>query len=80
MSVSSILSRPPKLLPAHSLTAGVVLIPVGAMIQGMAGGILLGGGIGMLVMAAWDFGRLRFVACWRRRSDRGELAEEQPEQ
>ena len=61
----SILTRPPKLPPAVSLVVGLVCVPLGALIQGMPGGILVGGGVGALVMAAWDFGRLRFVA-WRR--------------
>jgi hypothetical protein len=80
MSASSILSRPPKFPPAHSLGLGVVLIPVGTWIQGMPGGILLGVGIGLLIMAAWDFTRLRCVAWWRRRAERAELASERPEQ
>jgi hypothetical protein len=62
---SSILSRPPKLPPAFSLVLGLVCIPLGVVIQGMPGGVLVGAGVGGLVMAAWDFSRLRFVA-WRR--------------
>jgi hypothetical protein len=44
---------------------GLVCIPLGALIQGMLGGVLIGGGVGALMMATWDFGRLRFAA-WRR--------------
>jgi hypothetical protein len=62
---SSILTRPRKLRPAVALMLGLVLIPLGAVIQGMLGGVLVGVGVGALVSAAWDFGRLRFVA-WRR--------------
>lgn len=65
MSSSSILDRPPRIPPTHSLAAGLALTPVGAAIQGLPGGILLGVGVGLLITAAWDFGRLRFVA-WRR--------------
>ena len=60
----SILTRPPKLPPAYSLTLALVCIPVGVVIHGMLGGVLIGAGIGGLLAAAWDFGRLRFVA-WR---------------
>jgi hypothetical protein len=51
--------------PAFSLMLGLVGIPLGAAIQGMLGGVLIGAGVGGLAAAAWDFGRLRFVA-WRR--------------
>jgi hypothetical protein len=61
----SILARPPKLPPRFSLMAGLVCIPLGAVIQGMFGGVMLGAGVGLLAAAAWDFSRLRFVA-WRR--------------
>jgi hypothetical protein len=61
----SILTRPPKLPPGLSLILGLAMIPPGVVIQGMPGGILVGGGVGFLLMSAWDFGRLRFVA-WRR--------------
>jgi hypothetical protein len=68
---SSILTRPPKLPPAFSLIVGLVCIPLGAVIQGMAGGVLIGVGVGALAMAAWDFGRLRFVTWRRGRTERG---------
>jgi hypothetical protein len=63
-SLYSILSRPPKLRPSVSLALGFGCIPLGLAIQGAIGGGLIGGGVGAILMAAWDFGRLRFVA-WR---------------
>jgi hypothetical protein len=72
MSLSSILSRPPKISPTKSLVIGLVLIPLGAVIQGLPGGVLLGIGLGLLLTAAWDFGRLRFMAWWRGRQSRKE--------
>ena len=68
---SSILTRPPKLPPAFSLMLGLVCIPLGAVIRGMLGGVLIGAGVGGLAAAAWDFGRLRFVAWRRGRAERG---------
>ena len=67
----SILTRPPKLRPAESLMLALVCIPLGLVIQGMMGGVLVGAGVGALIMAAWDFGRLRFVAWRRARAERG---------
>ncbi len=64
-SDNSFLSRPPKLPPLLSLFLGAISIPLGLALQGGIGGGLLGGGIACLLMAVWDFSRLRFVA-WRR--------------
>jgi hypothetical protein len=50
---------------------GLICIPLGALIQTMLGGVLVGAGVGALAMAAWDFGRLRFVAWRRRKVQRG---------
>jgi hypothetical protein len=68
---SSIFTRPPKLPPAVSLMLGFVCIPLGAVIQDTVGGVLVGGGVGALATAAWDFGRIRFVAWRRGRAKRG---------
>jgi hypothetical protein len=70
MGRSSILSRPAKIPPTTSLVIALGLIPLGAVIQGIAGGVLLGVGVGLLLTAAWDFGRLRFVGWWRSRANR----------
>ena len=48
---TTILTRPPKLPPLVSLVVGLICIPLGATIQGMLGGVLLGGGIGALLCA-----------------------------
>ena len=69
------LSRPPKLAPLVSLVIGIVWIPLGLIIKGTIGGGLVGGGIGFLLMAGWDFSRLRFVA-WRRAHPLRKSAEE----
>ena len=63
---NSIFTRPPKWPPGVSLVIGLICIPLGALIQGMLGGVLVGAGVGALIAAAWDFGRLRFVT-WRRK-------------
>jgi len=58
----SFLTRPPKIAPMFALGLGLIFIPLGLFIQDSVGGALLGGGIGCIIMAAWDTFRLRFFA------------------
>ena len=75
--VRSLLTRPDKVPPLFSLIVGIVLFPVSFVALGenspqgrlVAGG-LLGGGIGLLIVSAWDAGRRR-LARWLFPSERG---------
>ena len=64
----SFLTRPPKVRPSIALLLGVVCIPLGIMIKGAIGGALVGGGIGAIMMAAWDAFRLRIFGKRRAKS------------
>jgi hypothetical protein len=58
----SFLSRPPDIHPLGSAGLGMFFILCGMAIQGSFGGAIAGGGLGCVVIAAWDAFRTLYLA------------------